>query len=285
MGSGAETAHETVDWLVARGERVGVLKVRLFRPFDVDALRRPRCRRSVRAIAVLDRTKEPGAVGEPLYQDVVTALAEAPDGAGSPAGRRRPLRPLVQGVHAGDGRRRLRRSSTQPRAAQPLHGRHRRRRDPHLAPLGRGARHRAGRRRARRLLRSRLRRHRRREQELRSRSSARRRTTFAQALLRLRLQEVGRGDGLAPALRRARSAPPYLVRRASFVALPPVRASRAARRARATRAPGATLLLNAPYGSGRALGPAAARGPGGDHREAAPRLRRSTPTGSRARRA
>src|SRR6266545_1914052 len=76
MGSGAEVAHETVDYLVARGERVGLVKVRLYRPFDVErfAAALPA---SVRAIAVLDRTKEPGAVGEPLYQDVVTALAEA----------------------------------------------------------------------------------------------------------------------------------------------------------------------------------------------------------------
>jgi len=75
MGSGAETAHEAVDWLTARGERVGVLKVRLFRPFDPVRLAAA-LPATVRAIAVLDRTKEPGAVGEPLYQDVVTALAE-----------------------------------------------------------------------------------------------------------------------------------------------------------------------------------------------------------------
>jgi pyruvate-ferredoxin/flavodoxin oxidoreductase len=78
MGSGAETVHETVEWLVARGERVGAVKVRLFRPFAVpDFLRALPA--TVRAIAVLDRTKEPGAVGEPLYQDVVTALREARD--------------------------------------------------------------------------------------------------------------------------------------------------------------------------------------------------------------
>ena len=78
MGSGSEVAHETVDWLVGRGEKVGVLKVRLFRPFsilDFVAALPP----SVRKIAVLDRTKEPGSVGEPLYQDVVTALREARD--------------------------------------------------------------------------------------------------------------------------------------------------------------------------------------------------------------
>ena len=76
MGSGGETAHETVDVLRARGERVGVLKVRLFRPFPSVQLLAA-LPRTVRAIAVLDRTKEPGASGEPLYQDVVTTLAEA----------------------------------------------------------------------------------------------------------------------------------------------------------------------------------------------------------------
>ena len=76
MGSGAETAHDTVDHLVARGERVGLLKVRLYRPFDVERFLSV-LPKSVGAIAVLDRTKEPGAIGEPLYQDVVTAFVEA----------------------------------------------------------------------------------------------------------------------------------------------------------------------------------------------------------------
>ncbi len=76
MGSGAETAHETVDYLTARGEKVGVLKVRLYRPFSVEhfAAALPK---TVKSIAVLDRTKEPGSAGEPLYLDVVNALAEA----------------------------------------------------------------------------------------------------------------------------------------------------------------------------------------------------------------
>ena len=76
MGSGCEAAHETVDSLLEKGEKVGILKVRLYRPFDVrrfvEALPS-----TVRAIAVLDRTKEPGATGEPLYQDVISALYEA----------------------------------------------------------------------------------------------------------------------------------------------------------------------------------------------------------------
>ncbi|HET9596282.1 MAG TPA: pyruvate:ferredoxin (flavodoxin) oxidoreductase [Anaeromyxobacteraceae bacterium] len=76
MGSGAEAAHETVEHLAARGERVGLLKVRLYRPFSVAHFVRA-LPATVRTLAVLDRTKEPGAVGEPLYQDVVAALREA----------------------------------------------------------------------------------------------------------------------------------------------------------------------------------------------------------------
>jgi pyruvate-ferredoxin/flavodoxin oxidoreductase len=75
MGSGCEAAHETVDYLTQRGEKVGVLKVRLYRPFDskrfVEALPA-----TVKSLAILDRTKEPGAAGEPLFQDCVAALYE-----------------------------------------------------------------------------------------------------------------------------------------------------------------------------------------------------------------
>ena len=76
MGTGAEVAHETVEWMMAKGEKVGVLKVRLFRPFSIEHFVKA-LPASVKAIAVLDRTKEPGSVGEPLYQDIVTALREA----------------------------------------------------------------------------------------------------------------------------------------------------------------------------------------------------------------
>jgi pyruvate-ferredoxin/flavodoxin oxidoreductase len=79
MGSASGAIEETVDALVGRGERVGMLRVRLFRPFPAAQLMAA-LPRSVRAVAVLDRTKEPGAIGEPLYLDVVTALAEAMDG-------------------------------------------------------------------------------------------------------------------------------------------------------------------------------------------------------------
>jgi pyruvate-ferredoxin/flavodoxin oxidoreductase len=76
MGSGCETVHETVDYLNKQGEKVGVIKVRLYRPFDtqrfIDTLPK-----TTKSIAVLDRTKEPGAIGEPLYTDIVTAIQEA----------------------------------------------------------------------------------------------------------------------------------------------------------------------------------------------------------------
>ena len=76
MGSGAEVAHEAVEWLVARGEKVGLVKVRLYRPFSIEHFVNA-LPSTVKAISVLDRTKEPGAIGEPLYLDIVTALREA----------------------------------------------------------------------------------------------------------------------------------------------------------------------------------------------------------------
>jgi pyruvate-ferredoxin/flavodoxin oxidoreductase len=82
MGSGCETVHETVDYLNAHGEKVGVMKVRLYRPFDVEKFVAA-LPASVQAIAVLDRTKEPGSAGEPLYLDVVTAIHEVFDERGS----------------------------------------------------------------------------------------------------------------------------------------------------------------------------------------------------------
>jgi pyruvate-ferredoxin/flavodoxin oxidoreductase len=83
MGSGVETACETVDCLNQRDEKVGVLKVRLYRPLDGRLLAEA-LPHSVKALAVLDRTKEPGADGEPLYKDVVTALALAGAGRSMP---------------------------------------------------------------------------------------------------------------------------------------------------------------------------------------------------------
>jgi pyruvate-ferredoxin/flavodoxin oxidoreductase len=75
MGSGCDTAHETIEYMNRYGGKIGMVKVRLYRPFDgkrfVESLPQ-----SVRKIAVLDRTKEPGATGEPLYQDCITAILE-----------------------------------------------------------------------------------------------------------------------------------------------------------------------------------------------------------------
>ena len=75
MGSGAETVEETVNYLNNAGEKTGLIKVRLYRPFDAEALINA-LPATTRSIAVLDRTKEPGADGEPLYKDIVTALAQ-----------------------------------------------------------------------------------------------------------------------------------------------------------------------------------------------------------------
>jgi pyruvate-ferredoxin/flavodoxin oxidoreductase len=76
MGSGGETVQETVAWLNGRGERVGVVQVRLYRPFPAQALV-DAVPATVRHIAVLDRTKEPGSMGEPLFLDTVAALTES----------------------------------------------------------------------------------------------------------------------------------------------------------------------------------------------------------------
>ncbi|MFC1645925.1 pyruvate:ferredoxin (flavodoxin) oxidoreductase [Candidatus Omnitrophota bacterium] len=76
MGSGAEAVQETVEYLNRQGAKLGVLKVRLYRPFDVEAFAQA-LPKNVKRIAVLDRTKEPGSLGEPLYEDVRTAVGEA----------------------------------------------------------------------------------------------------------------------------------------------------------------------------------------------------------------
>ena len=94
MGSGAETVAQTVAALVERGDRVGVVQVRLYRPFPTRALLEA-LPATVRTVGVLDRTKEPGSIGEPLYLDVVAALAEAH------ADGERPVMPRVIGGRYG----------------------------------------------------------------------------------------------------------------------------------------------------------------------------------------
>jgi pyruvate-ferredoxin/flavodoxin oxidoreductase len=76
MGSGADTVEEAVNSLVKKGEKVGAIKVRLYRPFSVEHFIAA-IPASVKKISVLDRTKEPGSIGEPLYEDVRTAIGEA----------------------------------------------------------------------------------------------------------------------------------------------------------------------------------------------------------------
>jgi pyruvate-ferredoxin/flavodoxin oxidoreductase len=94
MGSGGQTAAETAAFLAARGEKVGVVQIRLFRPFPAEAVLAA-IPATARRLAVLDRTKEPGSLGEPLFLDVLAALAEA-HGNGE-----RPVMPLVTGGRYG----------------------------------------------------------------------------------------------------------------------------------------------------------------------------------------
>ncbi len=75
MASGCETIHETINYLVSKDEKVGLVKIRLYRPFDNEAFVKV-LPKTVKSIAVLDKTKEPGATGEPLYMDVRTAVGE-----------------------------------------------------------------------------------------------------------------------------------------------------------------------------------------------------------------
>ena len=79
MGSGGDTAEATVKYLAAKGEKVGAIRVRLYRPFSIEHFVKA-LPGTVKGIAVLDRTKEPGSLGEPLYQDVINALVEGGKG-------------------------------------------------------------------------------------------------------------------------------------------------------------------------------------------------------------
>jgi pyruvate-ferredoxin/flavodoxin oxidoreductase len=98
MGSGADTAHETVEFLASKGEKVGVIKVRLYRPFSIEHFIAA-LPKTVKKIAVLDRTKEPGSIGEPLYLDVRTAIGEAMYAGQSPFNKY----PLIVGGRYGLG--------------------------------------------------------------------------------------------------------------------------------------------------------------------------------------
>ena len=92
MGSAADTTHETIEHLVAKGEKVGLVKVRLFQPFSTEDFIAA-LPETTQKIAVLDRTKEPGSVGEPLYLNIRTAIGEAGGRTGRPKPRAaQPLR-------------------------------------------------------------------------------------------------------------------------------------------------------------------------------------------------
>ncbi|MCB2229229.1 pyruvate:ferredoxin (flavodoxin) oxidoreductase [bacterium] len=98
MGTGAEVVHETVDHLVEAGEKVGLIKVRLFRPFDISAFVNA-LPKTVKKICVMDRTKEAGAVGEPMYTDVQSAIAEALENGTAPFAKH----PVIVGGRYGLG--------------------------------------------------------------------------------------------------------------------------------------------------------------------------------------
>ena len=134
MGSGAEAAQETVEHLTAQGEKVGVLKVRLYRPFSLEHFVNS-LPATVKTLATLDRTKEPGSLGEPLYTDVTTAVSE---------GLATGMTPFKAFPRIIGGRYGLSSKEFTPamvkavfdemlkeQAAQPLHRRHPRRRHPH----------------------------------------------------------------------------------------------------------------------------------------------------------
>ncbi len=98
IGSGCETLHETIENLTSKGEKVGLLKVRLYRPLDAEALVSA-LPESVKKVAVLDRTKEPGSLGEPLYEDVLSAVDEMLDEKKAPFDSR----PVIVGGRYGLG--------------------------------------------------------------------------------------------------------------------------------------------------------------------------------------
>ena len=199
MGSGCEAAHETVDFLDAperesrRAQGAAVSAVRCA------GVRRSAARERCARIAVLDRTKEPGCGGEPLYLDCVNALYE--EGRTRRARGRRPLRIVLEGIHAGDGQSGLRQSRAAV-AEKSFHHRHRRRSLAHEPRVRSEFLDRTGRCRARAVLRARLGRHGGREQGV-DQNHRREHGSLRAGIFRLRLEESRRDDDLASALRAA----------------------------------------------------------------------------------
>ena len=240
MGSAVGAVEETVDALVAAGEKVGMLKIRLFQPFPTDEILAA-LPSTVRSIAVLDRTKEPGAVGEPLYLEVVAAIAERMDSDNPPFA----TVPRIIG-----GRYGLSSKEVTPSMIKPIFDELSAERPKrhftvgiyddvtHLSlPIDTEFRRPPGGRGPGDVLRARLGRHRRRQQVV-GQDHRRGHRPVRPGLLRLRLQEVGVGHRLAPAV-RPRAHPVDLSRRGRrFRRLPPVRAAREDQGARVRQARG-----------------------------------------------
>ncbi len=201
MGSGAEAAEEAVDALNKAGEKIGLLKVRLYRPFDASAFLKA-LPATVKSIAILDRCKEPGGAGEPLYQDIVTVLAE--NAASLPFASM----PKVIGGRYGLSSKEFTPAMvkgifdelTKPSPKNHFTDRHRRRRQPHEPGLRSGVFDRRSADGAGAVLRAGFGRHGGREQELHQ-DHRNGDAELRAGLLRVRLEEVGLDDDLAPALR------------------------------------------------------------------------------------
>ena len=216
MGSICDVAEEVIDYLNAHGEKVGLVKVRLFRPFAPEKLIEA-IPATVKKIAVLDRTKEPGSQGEPLYQDVVTALANA--GMNRRAGHRRPLRSGQQGYASRLRVCRIQRAE-EGRDEASVHHRHCGRCHQHLPARGSElSQHRRGRHHRVQVLGSGRRRHRGRQQELHQDHRRPHRQVRA-GVLPVRLQEDRRRHHQPPALRRQAHPLPVLYQQGRLRGLP-----------------------------------------------------------------
>ena len=270
MGSGAEAAEEAVRRLNQRGERVGLVKVRLYRPFSVEHFARV-LPPTVKSIAVLDRTKEPGATGEPLYLDVVAAIDEAMDSGLLTV----PARPVVVGGRYGLSSKEFTPAMVKAvfdMLAEP----HPRNHftvgivddvthtslayettfsceDPEVVRAvfyGLGSDGTVG-------------------ANKNSIKIIGEETPLLRAgLFRVRLEEVRRDDGVAPAVRAAADSVHVSHPRSAVRRVPPVRVPRSRGRAVGGRA-GRGLPAEQPVRPRRGLGPPAGRGAGGHHRKAA----------------
>ena len=237
-----------------------MLQVRLFRPFSADALLRRCCRRRSRRIAVLDRTKEPGAPGEPLYLDVVTALSEAVTQDAATSGI-----PRIIGGRYGLSSRNSRPAMvkavfdelTKDEPKNHFTDRHQRRRHAHQPDVRSDLLDRAETTCAGGVLRPGRRRHGGREQEL-DQDHRRGDRQLRAGLLRLRLEEVGLADDLAPAL-RPESDPLHLPDPAAPTSSPAISSTSSTDRRAGTADAGRDIPAQQPLRPGRGLGASAAR--------------------------